>query len=519
MPVISIPEMPMDESLRGSSSSFYESSSASSFDADNNLIDTFLRGDARLPSFPVFPQAVAESGTAKKRRHRLSLKFRSLRDKAMRKAKSLYCKESYKTETINGVAPRVRRLGQPMTITYSPCDTEDMVSERNASENEEDSSLENASMYSYEYSYQIPFPLFNLFQATALERYVVSRVLSRGSSGHAAAEKSTGGKFLSKYFASRCRQIKLFLLKQTAKQLGRSIRAVYRAYNFSHVARCSMNEFLDSIFYPPADYVSADCVSAEYVQETDVHDWPNAFDTSSSIEDLGSFHDFASVVSTEDSVMNDETSQYPASTSSKISESDIQSHSDCGTLETFSQGLSDGTGESQNEDVSSAPAPTNFAADVFSAPECATESAPFELQRTYEEARANIPEMGESAGSSIHHAYLKSDSEANAAAQMLQPSVHAQQAILCDTDDESEYLVSISENSLTCSQYVVNDTFSSIYEADDWMCNYLYSDLAHNPPNAAECYDDAGILSEHSFLENYYTSEMVAYIDENPEFL
>ncbi|KAF8003747.1 hypothetical protein HF325_001195 [Metschnikowia pulcherrima] len=52
MPVISIPEMPMDESLRGSSSSFHESSSSSSFDAHNNLIDTFLRGDARLPSFP-----------------------------------------------------------------------------------------------------------------------------------------------------------------------------------------------------------------------------------------------------------------------------------------------------------------------------------------------------------------------------------------------------------------------------------------------------------------------------------
>ncbi|KAM9892227.1 hypothetical protein OXX69_012082, partial [Metschnikowia pulcherrima] len=191
MTVVSIPEIPGNESFVDSSSSFSESSSAFSFDADVNSVDIFIRGYPTSPPLPTSPPPNADSDLRKRRRHRLSTMARSFRDRAVRKVKAMCSREQNDDESSIYYSLEESDLAGPFSGTHSNCNAERQESARVACEAYGDSSSEYGSIYSYECSYEIPYVLFNLLQVIGLERYVVSRTISRDASEYSATENAT----------------------------------------------------------------------------------------------------------------------------------------------------------------------------------------------------------------------------------------------------------------------------------------------------------------------------------------
>ena len=250
------------------------------------------------------------------------------------------------------------------------------------------------------------------------------------------------------------------LSERTAKQTKRGIPSCYRAYNFTRTIGSSIEEYLDEVSGLPTEFGPAD-----FIKECKEQNWPNAFDSTSSIEDLGSYHEVLLVAATEISSADDEGLADPALMASKISRVDTESQSGCGTLKSHASCASDEESrENYNEVFFSAPASPIFAAELISVPERAPEPISLDSLRVHEEARANIQARLASAGILVHDAVNMPERKAIAATEPLQPAARAQKAILCDTNDRSL---------------------------------------------------GAGVdgLEMHGFLVEHYTSEMFAYID------
>ncbi|QBM87604.1 hypothetical protein METSCH_B08110 [Metschnikowia aff. pulcherrima] len=520
MTVVSIPEIPGNESFADSSLSFSESSSAFSFDADVNLVDIFIRGYPTLPPLPTSPPSNADSDLRKRRRHRLSTMARSFRDRAVRKVQTLCSGEQNDDESSIYYSLEESDLAGPFSGTHSNCNAERQELERVACEAYGDSSLEYGSIYSYECSYEIPYFLFNLLQVIGLERYVVSRTISRDASESSATENATenaaAGGNLPEKISSLISKTKRFLSEQSEKHVRRSTHAFNRVYNPSRALRSSMNGTVNAFSRLPTEFGPAG-----YLRECAAQDWPNAFETSSSIEDLGSFHGFDLVSSSEDSSSDTEIPHCPALAASKDYELETGSRSRCETLLGHSFEISGESGENYKDESASASDATHFAADQTLAPECATEPVSSETLRAYEKARADIQARLAAAGFLIQEAVVHvPEGEPNAAAKVLQPMAYPQQAVFCNTNDESDYDESDYDDSSfkmdnDGSHYAGNSDFTSVSGEKDVMCDDLNLATAQNLSNATECCDDVDVLSEqHGYLEELYTNEMFEYIDE-----
>ncbi|KAM9907640.1 hypothetical protein OXX79_000832 [Metschnikowia pulcherrima] len=517
MSVVSIPEIPPNESFADSSSSFNESSSAFSFDADVNSVDIFIRGYPTLPPLSTSTPFNADSDLRTKRRHRLSTMARAFRDKAVRKVKTLCSREQNDDESSIYFSLEGSDWGGPLPGTHSG---------RNAERQESEgvSSLEDGSNHSYECFYEIPYFLFNLLQVLGLERYLVSETISRDPSEYSATENDTGndtenaaaGGNVPEKISSLISEARRFLSEQTEKHVRRSTQAFYRVYNSSRAIRSSMNGTDGAFSRSPIEFGPE-----AYLRECATQDWPSAFDTSSSIEDLGSFHGFDLVSSSEDSSSDTEIPQYPAVAASKISELDTESRSRCNTLKSRSFEISGGSRENYKDESASASDATHFAADQTLAPECATEPVSSETSRAYEKARADIQARLAAAGFLVQEAVVHvPEGEPNAAAKVSQPVAYPQQAVFCNTNDEfdndeSDYDDSSFKMNNEGSHYAGNSDFTSVSGEKDVICDDLNLVTAQNSLNATECCGAVDVLSEqHGYLEELYTYEMFEYIDE-----
>ncbi|KAM9909701.1 hypothetical protein OXX69_005186 [Metschnikowia pulcherrima] len=455
MPVVSKPEIPEMKSLGSSLQSVYGSSSAFSFDADKNLVEMFIRKDTRVPSLPTPPPTATKNGIAKKHTNRLSTIFRASRNKAVRKAIQSHYQGKNEVQKLNGATPKVLSLAKPNAGVNPKLDIGDQESRKGVFGD----SGPLLSKDSNEASQQIPpsFPFY--FQAGALEGNTVSRFFQAEESPEMLSAEATA-LYIPEEFCSIFHLANRVLSERTAKQTKRGIPSCYRAYNFTRTIGSSIEEYLDEVSGSPTEFGPAD-----FIKECEEQNWPNAFDSTSSIEDLGSYHEVLSVAATEISSTDDEGLADPASMASKISRVDTESQSGCGTLKSHASCASDEESrENYNEVFFSAPASPIFAAESISVPERAPEPISLDSSRVYEEARANIQARFASAGILVHDAVNMSERKAIAATEPLQPAARAQKAILCDTNDRSL---------------------------------------------------GAGVdgLEMHGFLAEHYTSEMFAYID------
>ena len=455
MPMVSKPEIPEMKSLGSSLQSVYGSSSAFSFDADKNLVEMFIRKDTRIPSLPTPPPTATKNGIAKKHTNRLSTIFRASRNKAVRKAIQSHYQGKNEVEKLNGATPKVLSLAKPNAGVNPKLDIGDQEPRKGVFGDSGPLSSKDTK----EASQQIPpsFPFY--FQAGALEGNAVSRFFQAEESPEMLLAEAAAF-CIPEEFCSIFHLANRVLSERTAKQTKRGIPSCYRAYNFTRTIGSSIEEYLDEVSGLPTEFGPAD-----FIKECKEQNWPNAFDSTSSIEDLGSYHEVLLVAATEISSADDEGLVDPALMASKISRVDTESQSGCGTLKSHASCASDEESrENYNEVFFSAPASPIFAAELISVPERAPEPISLDSLRVYEEARANIQARLASAGILVHDAVNVPERKAIAATEPLQPAAKAQRAILCDTNDLSL---------------------------------------------------GAGVdgLEMHGFLAEHYTSEMFAYID------
>ncbi|KAF8003635.1 hypothetical protein HF325_001083 [Metschnikowia pulcherrima] len=455
MPMVSKPEIPEMKSLGSSLQSIYGGSSAFSFDADKNLVEMFIRKDTRFPSLPTPPPTATKNGIAKKHTNRLSTIFRASRNKAVRKAIQSHYQGKNEVEKLNGATPKVLSLAKPNAGVNPKLDIGDQELRTGVFGDSGPLSSKDTKGASQQILSSFPF----YFQAGALEGNTVSRFFQAEESPEMLLAEAAA-LYIPEEFCSIFHLANRVLLERTAKQTKRGIPSCYRAYNFTRTIGSSIEEYLDEVTGLPTEFGPAD-----FIKECKEQNWPNAFDSTSSIEDLGSYHEVLLVAATEISSTDDEGLADPALMASKISRVDTESQSGCGTLKSQASCASDEESrENHNEVFFSAPASPIFAAELISVPERAPEPISLDSLRVYEEARANIQARLASAGILVHDAVNVPERKAIAATEPLQPAARAQKAILCDTNDRSL---------------------------------------------------GAGIdgLEMHGFLAEHYTSEMFAYID------